>query len=83
MNSGAKGYAIVHSVLKGSGVTVLFLLLGTLLDYLVTQILSQFILGECSEDCYFRYFNFFFVIVVLVSLFAGIRSEFRTYRQFS
>lgn len=79
----ARGSAIVRSVLTGFGITVLFLLLGTVLDYIVTQILSQFFIPNCSEDCYFRLFNTIFAIVVLISLAAGIRSGVRTYSRLS
>lgn len=83
MESQAKGNAIVRSTLTGIGMTILFLLLGTILDYLITQALSQFILADCSEDCYFRLFNTFFAIVALVSLALGIRSGIRAYRNSS
>jgi len=83
MESQAKGNATIRSALTGIGITILFLLLGTVLDYIVTQVLSQFIIADCSEDCYFRYFNTFFAIVALVSIAAGLRSGFRTYRRLS
>ncbi len=81
MQSQAKGNVTIRSVLTGIGVTILFLLLGTVLDYIVTQVLSQFIIADCSEDCYFRYFNSFFAIVAFVSVAAGLRSGFHTYRR--
>lgn len=81
MESQAKASAIIRSILTGFGVTVLFLLIGTVLDYIVTQLLSQFIISNCSEDCYFRLFNTFFTIVALVSIAAGIRSGLITYRR--
>lgn len=83
MESQAQGNATIRSMLTGIGVTILFLLLGTALDYLVTQFLSQFILTNCSEECYFRYFNTIFAIVALISLAAGLRSGFRTYKRLS
>jgi succinate dehydrogenase/fumarate reductase cytochrome b subunit len=83
MQSQTKGNALVRIVLTGIGITVLFLLVGTVLDYIVTQALSQFVIAECSEDCYFRIFNLIFALVVLVSLAAGIRSGIRTYRRLS
>jgi hypothetical protein len=83
MESQNKGNAIVRSALSGIGIAVLFLLVGTVLDYLVTQVLSQFVIADCSEDCYFRLFNTIFTIVALISLAAGIRSGVRTYRRSS
>jgi hypothetical protein len=83
MESQNKGNAIVRSALSGIGIAVLFLLVGTVLDYLVTQVLSQFVIADCSEDCYFRLFNSIFTIVALISLAAGIRSGVRTYRRSS
>jgi len=83
MESQIKGNVIVRSVLTGIGITILFLLLGTVLDYIVTQVLSQFIIADCSEDCYFRYFNSFFVVVAFISVAAGIRSGIRTFRALS
>jgi len=83
MEPQARGNAIVRSVLTGIGVTVLFLLVGTVLDYIVTQVLSQFFIADCSEDCYFRYFNTFFIVVALISVAVGIRSGVRMYRRLS
>jgi uncharacterized membrane protein len=83
MESQNKGNMIARSALAGIGITVLFLLLGTVLDYIVTQVLSQFIIADCSEDCYFRYFNTFFIIVALISVAVGIRGSIRTYRRLS
>jgi hypothetical protein len=42
---------MLRSVFIGVGVTVLYLLIGLILDYLVTQLLSQFVIRNCSEDC--------------------------------
>ena len=72
---------ITSSVFVGVGVAVLSLLVGTVLDYIIVQILSQFFLADCSEDCYFTYFNAIFVIVALVSVVLGIRFGLRTYRR--
>lgn len=83
MLSEAKGSLIVRSVLTGIGMMILFLLLGTVLDYLVTQALSQFFIPNCSENCYFDLFNSIFVIIVLISLAVGVRSGVRTYRRLS
>lgn len=81
MESKSKGSPLIRSGLTGIGVTVLFLLAGTVLDYAVTQLLSQFIIADCSEDCYFRLFNTFFAIVALISLAAGVRSGLRSYKR--
>lgn len=74
---------ILRSAFTGIGITLLYLLIGTVLDYIVTQVLSQFILANCSEDCYFRYFNTIFVVVALLSLAGGFRSGIRMYRRLS
>ena len=74
---------IASSVLAGSGVAILSLLVGMILDYIIVQILSQFFLSGCSEDCYFTYFNSIFVLVVLFSVMIGIRRGFQTYRRVS
>lgn len=81
MEPQTKANAILRSVLTGTGVAILFLLIGTVLDYLVTQVLSQFFIANCSEDCYFRYFNLVFLIVALLSLMGGILSGIRTYKR--
>ena len=81
MEPQTKANAILRSVLTGTGVAVLFLLIGTVLDYIVTQTLSQFFIANCSEDCYFRYFNLVFLIVALLSLMGGILSGIRTYKR--
>ena len=72
---------IVSSVLAGVGFAILSLLVGIVLDYIVVQILSQYFISGCSEDCYFTYFNAIFVIVALVSVVLGIRFGLRTYRR--
>ena len=74
---------IVWSVLVGVGVIILSLLVGTILDYIIVQILSQYFISGCSEDCYFAYFNSIFVIVALVSLVIGIRRGLMSYRRLS
>jgi hypothetical protein len=72
---------IVQSVLSGVGAAILYLLLGTVLDYALTQIMSQYIIRDCSEDCYFRYFNAIFIAVAFLSVAGGIRAAVRTYKR--
>lgn len=72
-----------RSIITGIGTLVICLVLGTVLDYAITQVLSQFILSDCSEDCYFRIFNSVFVVVVLLSLVAGALYGYRAYRRLS
>jgi hypothetical protein len=74
---------IVQSVLSGVGAAILYLLLGTVLDYLLTQILSQYIVRDCSEDCYFRYFNAIFLVVAFLSIAGGLWAAMRTYKRSS
>ncbi len=74
---------IARSILAGLGVAVLYLLIGTVLDYLVTQILSQFFIKACSEDCYFRIFNSIFVVIALLSAAGGFRTGFQVYKRLS
>ena len=83
METQGKNNMIVRSVLTGLGMAIVFLLIGTVLDYIVTQALSQFVIADCSEDCYFRYFNITFVIVTLLSFAGGIHSGIRTYKRLS
>jgi len=83
MKSQNNGNIIFRSVFTGIAIAVLYLLIGTVLDYVVTQVLSQFILANCSEDCYFRYFNTIFVVVSLLSIAGGFRSGIRMYRRLS
>ena len=78
-----KSKKITSSVLVGVGVAILSLLVGTVLDYIIVQILSQFFLADCSEDCYFTYFNAIFIIVALVSVVLGIGFGLRIYRRLS
>ena len=74
---------IVLSVLAAVGVTILSLLVGTILDYIIVQILSQYFISGCSEDCYFAYFNSLFVVVALLSIVIGIRAGLRNYKSLS
>jgi len=74
---------IARSILTGLGVTILYLLIGTILDYIVTQVTSQFFLTACSEDCYFRIFNSIFVVVALLSAAGGLRAGLRSYKRLS
>ncbi|MEO5887743.1 MAG: hypothetical protein ABIQ77_08775 [Anaerolineales bacterium] len=74
---------ILWSVLAGLGVAILSLLAGTIMDYMVVQIVSHFFLSGCSEDCYFAYFNSLFVIVALLSVVVGIRAGLRMYKRLS
>ena len=71
------------SVLAGVGVTILSLLIGAILDYMVVQILSQYFISGCSEDCYFAYFNSLLVVVALLSVVIGVRAGVRTYKSLS
>jgi hypothetical protein len=74
---------VLRSVLSGVGAAISFLLLGTVLDYVLTQILSQYFLRECSEDCYFRYFNTMFTVVAFLSVAGGALAAIRTYKRSS
>jgi len=49
----------------------------------VTQLLSQNVLNNCSEDCYFWYFNTIFIAVTILSVVGGLYSSFRTYQRLS
>jgi len=82
-NQPTKTNKIIPSVLTGVGVAILSLLAGTILDYIVVQILSQYFISGCSEDCYFSYFNSLFVLVTLISVAIGIRSGLLTYKRSS
>ena len=75
-----KGNTIFRSVLTGFGIAVLYLLIGTVLDYILTQVLSQFFIANCSEDCYFQYFNVIFILIALLSIAGGIRGGIRAYK---
>ena len=74
---------IALSVLSGIGITILSVILGIILDYIAVQILSQYFLSNCSEDCYFAYFNAVFFVVALLSIIVGFTGGKRTYRQLS
>jgi hypothetical protein len=77
------GSHMVRSIFSGVKVAVLYLLIGRVLDYLLTQAISQYLIVDCSEDCYFRYFKSIFVAVVLLSVAGGVFSGFRTYHRLS
>lgn len=82
-NYQSKSKIIGLSILAGIGMIILSLIVGTILDYVIVQILSQYFLTDCSEDCYFAYFNAIFFIVVLMSLVAGFATDRRTYKRLS
>ena len=71
---------IASSVLAGVGFAILSLLVGIVLDYIVVQILSQYFISGCSEDCYFGYFNSIFVHIALLSVLIGVRAGLRNYK---
>ena len=81
MKSPNKRKNIVQSSLSAIGFMVLYILLGTILDYAVTQILSEYFIPNCSEDCYFGYFNAIFLVVITLSVVGGARAGVRTYRR--
>jgi hypothetical protein len=81
MESQNKTKNIVRGVLSGIGITGLYLLLGMIFDYGLTQILSQYFIPNCSEDCYFKYFNALFIAIALLSLAGGIRTGVRAYKR--
>ena len=81
MESQNKTTKIVRGVLSGIVVAVLYLLLGAVLDYGLTQILSQYFIPDCSEDCYFRYFNAIFIVVAFLSVAGGVRAGVRAYKR--
>ena len=83
MDSQNKKQNLPRSILSGIGAAVLYLLIGTVLDYLVTQVVSQFFLTACSEDCYFRIFNSIFVVVALLSVLGGFRAGSQVYKRLS
>ena len=74
---------IARSVITGLAITVLYLIIGTVLDYGITQVVSQFFLTGCSEDCYFRIFNSVFVVVVILSVIGGVYAGWRSYKRSS
>ena len=73
--------SIVQSSLSAIGFMVLYILLGTILDYAVTQILSEYFIPNCSEHCYFGYFNAIFLVVIALSVVGGAWAGVRTYRR--
>ena len=81
METPNKSNGILRSALIGFGFTILFLLIGLILDYALTQILSQFFIPNCSEDCYFQLFNTIFIVVVILSVAGGILRGVRTYKR--
>lgn len=83
METQKKGNATLRGVLTGIGIAVLYLLIGVILDYIVTQLLSQFVIPNCSEDCYFQLFNTIFVVVAVLSVAGGILRGVRKYKQLS
>lgn len=78
-----KTAGIVKSVLSGVGAAILYLMLGVVLDYILTQTISQYFLSTCSEDCYFQLFNAIFIVVVVLSVAGGAYTAARTYRRVS
>jgi len=74
---------IIKSVFAGLGVAVLVLMFGVVLDYVITQILSQYFLRECSEDCYFQLFNAIFIVVAVLSIAGGVYAALRTHKRSS
>lgn len=78
-----KASIIVRSVLMGIGITTIYLMIGLALDYGLTQLYSQFVIADCSEDCYFRYFSIFFAVAAVFGLMGGIRSGIRLYHRLS
>ena len=75
--------SLTLSMIAGLGVAILSLVVGTILDYIVVQVLSQYFISGCSEDCYFAYFNSIFYVVAFLSLVAGILAGRKTYTRFS
>lgn len=72
---------LIRSILIGLGTAIGCIFVGILLDYSITQLLSQFLLTACSEDCYFRIFNVLFVIIAFLSLVLGLRAGIRSYKR--
>jgi hypothetical protein len=83
MESQDKTTNMVRSVLTGVGIAGLYLLLGVVLDYVLTQILSQYFIRDCSEDCYFGYFKAIFTVVAFLSVAGGVQAGLRTYKRSS
>ena len=74
---------VIQGVLSGIGFAIIFLLLGLVLDYGITQILSQYFIADCSEDCYFQYFNAIFIGVAILSIGGGLLAGMRVYHRSS
>jgi hypothetical protein len=72
---------IVRSVIWGLAVGIFYLVIGTVLDYIATQTVSQFFLTNCSEDCYFKIFNFIFVLVAVLSIAGGLLRGISVYKR--
>ncbi len=83
METKNRSAAIIRGVLTGIGMIVLYLLIGVVLDYLLTQLLSQFVIPNCSEDCYFQLFNTIFIGVAMLSVAGGILNGVRTFKRAS
>lgn len=74
---------VVRSALSGVSATILFVILGVVLDYVLTQTISQYFLRTCSEDCYFQLFNAIFIVVVILSVSGGVYTAVRIYKRTS
>jgi hypothetical protein len=74
---------LIRSIISGLAIAILYLIIGTVLDYGITQVVSQFFLTGCSEDCYFRIFNSIFVVVVILSVIGGVYAGLRSYKRSS
>jgi hypothetical protein len=74
---------LIRSIISGLAIAVLYLIIGTVLDYGITQVVSQFFLTGCSEDCYFRIFNSIFVVVAILSVAGGAYAGLRSYQRSS
>ena len=81
MDAKNKPQNIIRSIFSGVKVAALCLVIGMVLDYAVTQTLSQFFFFFCSEDCYFNIFNFLFVIVAMLSVGGGIYAGIRYHKR--
>jgi hypothetical protein len=74
---------LIRSIISGLAIAVLYLIIGTVLDYGITQVVSQFFLTGCSEDCYFRIFNSIFVVAAILSVIGGVYAGLRSYKRSS
>ncbi|MBE0670738.1 MAG: hypothetical protein IH588_09135 [Anaerolineales bacterium] len=81
----SKVMGIVKGMFSAIGIAILYLIIGVALDYALTQIISQYFIRECSEDCYFELFNAIFFAVAVMSvaggIYAGIRIHRRSYKK--